>query len=134
MACSGCTRWSELPAPDERHLGRHDVHEEHVGLKRARRHEHDGVRGKAITREDMIRDIELMKQFNVNAVRTSHYPNDEKWYDLCNEYGLYLIDETNLESHDFLANICGDARYAPAFVDRALRMVERDRRTDKNTC
>lgn len=91
------------------------------------RHEHHPVRGKAITREDMMRDIEMMKQFNVNAVRTSHYPNDEKWYDLCDEYGLYLIDEANLESHDFLANICGDARYAPAFVDRALRMVERDK-------
>lgn len=98
-----------------------------VMMRGMNRHEHDGVRGKAVTREDMIRDIELMKQFNVNAVRTSHYPNDEQWYDLCDEYGLYLIDEANLESHDFLANICRDSRYAPAFVDRALRMVERDK-------
>ncbi len=98
-----------------------------VMMRGMNRHEHDGVRGKAITRESMIRDIELMKQFNVNAVRTSHYPNDEKWYDLCDEYGLYLIDETNLESHDFMANLCRDGRYAPAFVDRALRMVERDK-------
>ena len=98
-----------------------------VMMKGMNRHEHHPTRGKAITREDMIRDIEIMKQFNVNAVRTSHYPNDEQWYDLCDEYGLYLIDEANLESHDFLQNICGDARYALAFVDRALRMVERDK-------
>ena len=98
-----------------------------VMMRGMNRHEHDGVTGKAITRESMIRDIELMKQFNVNAVRTSHYPNDEKWYDLCDEYGLYLIDEANLESHDFMANLCRDGRYAPAFVDRALRMVERDK-------
>ena len=98
-----------------------------VMMRGVNRHEHDGVTGKAITRESMILDIELMKQFNINAVRTSHYPNDEKWYDLCDEYGLYLIDETNLESHDFLANLCRDARYAPAFLDRAVRMVERDK-------
>ena len=91
------------------------------------RHEHDPVRGKAITRESMIADIKLMKQFNVNAVRTSHYPNAEAWYDLCDAYGLYLIDETNLESHGFLRTICDDPRYASQFLYRAVRMVERDK-------
>ncbi len=91
------------------------------------RHEHDPVRGKAVTREAMIADIRLMKQFNVNAVRTSHYPNDEAWYDLCDELGLYLVDETNLETHAFIHDICADPRYAAQFVERGLRMVERDK-------
>ncbi|HEX7759135.1 MAG TPA: glycoside hydrolase family 2 TIM barrel-domain containing protein [Caulobacteraceae bacterium] len=91
------------------------------------RHEHDPVRGKAVTREAMVADIHLMKQFNVNAVRTSHYPNAEAWYDLCDEYGLYLVDETNLESHAFIHDLCADPRYAAQFVERGLRMVERDK-------
>jgi beta-galactosidase len=91
------------------------------------RHEHHPVRGKAITREDMLADVRLMKQFNVNAVRASHYPNAEAWYDLCDEYGLYVIDEANLEAHAFLHNLCRDPRYAAQFVERGLRMVERDK-------
>jgi len=91
------------------------------------RHEHDPVRGKAITRESMLADVRLMKQFNVNAVRASHYPNAEAWYELCDEYGLYVVDETNLESHAFLHDLCRDPRYAAQFVERGLRMVERDK-------
>lgn len=98
-----------------------------VMIKGMNRHEHDPVRGKAITRESMIADIELMKRFNVNAVRTSHYPNAEDWYDLCDEYGLYLVDEANIESHAFLHNVCRDPRYAGQFLERGLRMVERDK-------
>ena len=63
------------------------------------RHEHHPVRGRALTEEDMRREIILMKQFNFNTVRTSHYPDHPFWYDLCDEYGIYLIDETNLETH-----------------------------------
>ncbi|MDO8379430.1 glycoside hydrolase family 2 TIM barrel-domain containing protein [Phenylobacterium sp.] len=91
------------------------------------RHEHHPTRGKAITREDMLADVLLMKQFNVNAVRTSHYPNHEAWYDLCDEYGLYLVDEADIESHDFLHGLCRDPRYASQFLERGLRMVERDK-------
>jgi beta-galactosidase len=91
------------------------------------RHEHDPDCGKAVTRASMIADIRLMKQFNVNAVRCSHYPNAEAWYDLCDELGLYLIDETNLEAHAFLHQLCRDPRYASQFVERGLRMVLRDR-------
>jgi beta-galactosidase len=91
------------------------------------RHEHDPARGKAVTREGMIADIRLMKQFNVNAVRCSHYPNAEAWYDLCDQYGLYVIDEANLEAHAFLHDLCRDPRYAAQFVERGLRMVERDK-------
>ena len=98
-----------------------------VMIKGMNRHEHHPVRGKVVTREDMLEDIRLMKQFNVNAVRTSHYPNAPDWYDLCDEHGLYLVDETNLETHAFLHTICRDPRYAAQFVERGLRMVERDK-------
>ena len=98
-----------------------------VLIRGMNRHEHDPVRGKAITRESMIADIQLMKRFNVNAVRTSDYPNAEAWYDLCDEYGLYLVDEANLESHAFQNEMCRDPAYASAFVERGLRMVERDK-------
>jgi beta-galactosidase len=91
------------------------------------RHEHDPVRGKAITRESMIADIKLMKAFNVNAVRCSHYPNAEAWYDLCDAYGLYLVDEANIEAHAFLFTLCDDPRYASQFLERGARMVERDK-------
>jgi beta-galactosidase len=98
-----------------------------VLIRGMNRHEHDPVRGKAVTRESMLADIRLMKQFNVNAVRCSHYPNAEVWYDLCDAYGLYLVDEANIESHGFLFTLCHDPRYAGAFLDRAVRMVERDK-------
>ena len=74
------------------------------------RHEHDPRHGKVVTREAMAADIALMKQFNVNAVRCSHYPNAEAWYDLCDAFGLYLVDETNLEAHAFLHQLCRDPR------------------------
>ena len=98
-----------------------------VRITGVNRHEHDDVRGKAVTLEGMLRDVRLMKQFNVNAVRTSHYPNDPRWYDLCDEYGLYVFDEADVEAHAFYHELCRDTRYAPAFLDRAVRMVERDK-------
>ena len=75
----------------------------------------------------MEADARLMKQFNVNAVRTSHYPNDPYWLDLCDRYGLYVVDEANIESHAFYDEICRDPRYASAFVERVRNMVERDK-------
>ena len=91
------------------------------------RHEHDGVTGKTLSLESMLRDIRMIKQNNINAVRTSHYPDDERWYDLCDQYGLYLIDEANLESHAYVNQINSEPRYASAFLERGLRMVERDK-------
>ena len=70
-----------------------------VYIKGVNRHEHDPYHGHVVDEASMIRDLELMKQNNINSVRTSHYPNQEYWYDLCDEYGLYLIAENNLESH-----------------------------------
>jgi len=103
------------------------VNGQRVMIKGVNRHEHDDVTGKTLTRESMIRDIVRMKQFNFNAVRTSHYPNDVLWYDLCDEYGLYLIDEADVESHAFHHTLCRDTRYASAMLERGIRMVERDK-------
>ncbi|MDT8300718.1 MAG: glycoside hydrolase family 2 TIM barrel-domain containing protein [Sedimentisphaerales bacterium] len=91
------------------------------------RHEHDPDHGRAVPVSRMIQDIKLLKQNNINAVRTSHYPDDPTWYDLCDEYGIYLIDEANLESHalkGYLSNVPG---WHNAFVERAISMVERDK-------
>ena len=79
----------------------------------------------------MVRDIKLMKQFNVNAVRTSHYPNAPEWYDLCDRYGLYMLDEANIETHhygnDTHNRLTNDPEWRPAYLDRVERMVERDK-------
>ncbi len=90
------------------------------------RHEHDPDTGKTITTESMIRDLELLRQFNFNAVRTAHYPNHPDWYDLCDRYGMYLWDEANVEAHHYYNEICRDSRYTAAFVERVQRMVQRD--------
>ena len=91
------------------------------------RHEHDPDTGKALSRERMREDARLMKSLNINAVRTSHYPCDPYWYALCDEVGLYVIDEANIESHAFHNILCKDPRYAAAFLERVKRMVIRDR-------
>jgi beta-galactosidase len=98
-----------------------------VLFKGVNRHEHSDTQGKVVDRELMRKDLEVMKAFNVNAVRTSHYPDDAHFYDLCDEYGFYVIDEANIESHDFHNQICHDKRYLSAFVERGMRMVMRDK-------
>ena len=90
-------------------------------------HDHDDMTGKAISRERMEEDIRLMKQFNVNAVRTSHYPKDPYFYDLCDRYGLYVVDEANIETHAYYCDLNRDPRYTNAFVERVRSMVERDK-------
>ena len=101
-----------------------------VLLKGTNRHEHDPDTGHAVSRESMVRDIELMKRFNINAVRTSHYPNAPLWYELCDRYGLYLIDEANIESHGMgygPASLAKDPVWKEAHLDRTIRMVQRDK-------
>jgi len=98
-----------------------------VLIKGVNRHDHHDTKGKALDRETMRLDALTMKRFNVNAVRTSHYPNDPHWLDLCDEFGFYVIDEANLESHAYYHQICRSPRYASAFLERAVRMVERDK-------
>lgn len=70
-----------------------------IVFKGVNRHEFNHKTGRAISKEDMLWDIKFMKKYNINAVRTSHYPNQSYWYKLCDEFGIYVIDETNLESH-----------------------------------
>jgi beta-galactosidase/beta-glucuronidase len=96
-------------------------------IRGVNRHEWNPVRGRAVTRHDMLEDILLMKRHNINAVRTSHYPNHPDWYDLCDEYGIYLVDEANVESHAFWDRFTKDPEWFPAMKERAVRMVERDK-------
>ena len=91
------------------------------------RHDHDDERGKAVTRGSMREDVLMMKQWNFNAVRTAHYPNDSYFLDVCDELGLYVVDEANAESHATLRSLCDDHRYDLAFRERSTRMVERDK-------
>ncbi len=98
-----------------------------VYFKGVNRHEHDPDRGHAVTVDSMIQDILLMKRFNINAVRTCHYPDDPRWYDLCDRYGLYLIDEANIESHGVWDRLAKDPEWRTAFMERGIRMVERDK-------
>ena len=99
-------------------------------IKGVNRHEHDPITGHTVSVESMIADIKLMKQNNINAVRTSHYPNDPRWYSLCDQYGLYVIDEANVESHGMgygSESLAKNPLFAEAHLDRTKRMYERDK-------
>jgi beta-galactosidase len=99
-----------------------------VILKGVNRHEFDPVTGHVMSRERIEEDIRLMKQLNINAVRTSHYPNHPLFYQLCDQYGLYVMDECNLESHGLRHKLPkSDPKWTAACVDRMQRMVERDK-------
>ena len=98
-----------------------------VIIQGANRHEFDQDNGKVLTYEGMLQDIKLMKQFNFNAVRTAHYPNNEIWYDLCDEYGIYVMDEADLETHGLGSYLSQHADWTGAYLERAQRMVERDK-------
>ena len=91
------------------------------------RHDHDPVKGKALSREDILKDVITIKKFNFNCIRTSHYPNDPYFYDLCDEMGILVIDEANLESHGLGGKLSNDPEWAHAFMERSDRMAERDK-------
>ena len=91
------------------------------------RHDHSPITGKVVSRELMLKDILMMKKFNINAVRTSHYPNNEYFYELCDKYGIYVMDEANLETHGIGGKLSNDTAWSTAFLERAVRMVERDK-------
>ena len=97
-------------------------------IKGVNRHEHNQYAGHVISEEQMIEEIKLMKQFNINAVRNSHYPADARFYELCDEYGLYITDEANIESHGMYYgehSLAKKPEWEGAHVDRMMRMVER---------
>ena len=103
-----------------------------VKLKGVNRHEIHPDYGRAVPYETMVKDITLMKQHNINTVRCSHYPHDPRWLDLCDEYGMYVVDEADLECHGFCfikdwSRISKDPSWNDAYVDRMVRMVERDK-------
>ena len=98
-----------------------------VKLYGVNRHDHSEYGGKTVTREDMELDVRLMKQFNFNSVRCSHYPNDPYFYDLCDRYGLYVIDEANLETHGVGGLLANDPTWVTPFMERLTRMAMRDR-------
>ncbi len=100
-------------------------------IKGINRHETDPVTGHVISKEAMLRDVQLMKKFNINSVRTSHYPNTEYWLQLCDQYGLYVVDEANIESHgmgyDLSYTMANRPTWEKAHVARAERLIQRDR-------
>ncbi len=106
------------------------VNGKYVYLKGVNRHEHDQTNGHVIDKETMMADLKLMKQSNVNAVRTCHYPNCTLWYKLCDEYGIYLVDEANIESHGMgygKENMAFDSAWDNAHLARTYSLVERDK-------
>ena len=98
-----------------------------IWIQGVNRHDFEPQTGRVLRREDYLADLSLLKRFNFNAVRTSHYPNDPVFLDLCDELGLYVFDEADIEGHAFANQLCNDHRYLEAFVDRVSRMVIRDK-------
>lgn len=102
-----------------------------VLFKGVNRHEHDPHKGRTITVASMIHDIQLMKQFNLNGVRNCHYPNNAPWYELCTEFGLYMVDEANIESHGMMFHkdetLANYPDWELPFMQRMSRMIARDR-------
>lgn len=98
-----------------------------VRFRGVNRHEHDPRTARVVSEERMIQDILLMKQANINAVRTSHYPNVSRWYELCDSIGLYVMDEADIEEHGLRGTLASTPDWHAAFMDRAVRMAERDK-------
>ena len=91
------------------------------------RHDHHPDRGKAVTVDDLRDDLVAMRRLNITAIRTSHYPNRDEFYDLCDELGFYVVDEANIEAHAYNRSLCDDPGYRATWLDRGARMVQRDR-------
>lgn len=98
-----------------------------VRFRGVNRHEHDPRTARVMSEERMLQDILLMKQANINAVRTSHYPNVSRWYELCDSLGLYVMDEADIEEHGLRGTLASTPNWHAAFLDRAVRMAERDK-------
>lgn len=95
------------------------------------RHEHSESNAKTLTTEEMVRDLKILKNYNFNAVRTCHYPDDERWYELCNRYGIWILDEANLENHGYYDVMSRSEEWLNSYIQRVQRMVIRDK---NNAC
>jgi beta-galactosidase len=111
----------------EIHDGQFLINGQPIHLRGVNRHEIDPDTGHAVSTERMVQDITLMKQANINAVRTCHYPDDPRWYELCDRYGLYVLDEANICTHGTRGLLANDPCWTGTFLDRAQRMAERDK-------
>lgn len=98
-----------------------------IRFRGVNRHEHDPLTARVMSDELMLKDIMLMKQANVNAVRTSHYPNHPRWYEFCDSLGIYVMDEADIEEHGLRGTLASTPDWNAAFLDRAVRMAERDK-------
>jgi len=98
-----------------------------IKIRGVNRHEHDPYRARVMTEELMVRDLQLMKQANINAVRLAHYPNCPRWYELCDSMGMYVMDEADAETHGLRGTLASTPDWAEAFMDRVIRMAERDK-------
>ncbi len=107
--------------------GRMLINGQPIRLRGVNRHEHDPRLGRVMTEERMLQDIYLMKRAGVNAVRTSHYPNCPRWYELCDSLGIYVMDEAGIETHGLRGTLASTPSWHAAFLDRAIRMAERDK-------
>ena len=122
-SCALCTAFRSVRT-ENRHLL---INGKVVYIKGVNRHEHDEKTGKTLSTEAMVKDIQLLKAHNFNAVRTCHYPDDERWYELCDKYGIYLVDEANVENHYYYDGLCRSEMYSYAYMIRVQRMVRRDK-------
>ena len=91
------------------------------------RHDHSPTEGKTVSREELLQDITILKQNNMNLIRTCHYPNDPYLYELCDKFGIYVMDEANLETHGMRGELSNSPEWTYSFLDRAIKMVERDK-------
>ena len=98
-----------------------------IKIRGVNRHEHDPYRARVMTEELMKQDLQLMKLANINAVRLAHYPNCPRWYELCDSMGMYVMDEADCETHGLRGTLASTPDWADAFLDRAIRMAERDK-------
>ena len=96
-------------------------------IRGVNRHEHDPYTARVMTEERMLQDLRLMKEANINAVRLAHYPNCPRWYELCDSLGMYVMDEADCETHGLRGTLASTPDWADAFLDRAIRMAERDK-------
>ena len=103
------------------------INGEAIKIRGVNRHEHDPYTARVMTEERMLQDLRLMKDANINAVRLAHYPNCPRWYELCDSMGMYVMDEADCETHGLRGTLASTPDWGDAFLDRAIRMAERDK-------